>query len=109
MNGSKNSSDDLHPLDSLHLDGERLTRAGRKMSGHLRKAALFDSADRVHRQLDGGAGPDFNEAKIASGTTFNPVGFKSANADAAADRSPTADHTTEPSQKLGSNAAVKGR
>ena len=65
MNGSKNSPDDLHPLDSLHLDGDRLTRTGRKISGHLRKAALFDSADGVHRQLDGRAGPDFNEAKIA--------------------------------------------
>ena len=65
MNGSKNPPDDLHPLDCLHLDGDRLTRAGRKISGHLRKAALFDSAHRVQRQLDGGAGPDFNEAKIA--------------------------------------------
>ena len=83
MNGSKNSPDDLHPLDRLHLDGDRLTRAGRKISGHLRKAALFDSAHGVQRQLDGGAGPNFDEAKIARGTTFNPVGFKSANADAA--------------------------
>ena len=109
MNGSKNSPDDLHPLDRLHLDGDRLTRAGRKISGHLRKAALFDSAHGVQRQLDGGAGPDFNEAKIARGATFNPVGFKSANADAVADRSSTTDHTPEPSQNLGSNAAVKGR
>ena len=109
MNGSKNSPDDLHPLDRLHLDGDRLTRAGRKISGHLRNAALFDSAHGVQAQLDGGAGPDFNEAKIARGTTFSPVGFKSANADAAADRSSTTDHTPEPSQKLGSNAAVKGR
>ena len=109
MNGSKNSPDDLHPLDRLHLNGDRLTRAGRKISGHLRKAALFDSTHGFQRQLDGGAGPDFNQAKIARGTTFNPVGFKSPNADAAADRSSTTDHTPEPSQKLGSNAAVKGR
>ena len=65
MNGSKNSPDDLHPFDCLHLDGDRLTRAGRKISGHLRKAALFDSAHGGQRQLDGGAGPDFHEAKIA--------------------------------------------
>lgn len=65
MNGSKNSPDILHPLDRLHLDGDRLTRAARKISGHLRKAALFDSPHGLHRQLDGGAGPDFNEAKIA--------------------------------------------
>lgn len=109
MNGSKNSPDDLHPLDRLHLNGDRLTRAGRKISSHLRKAALFDSAHGVQRQLDGGAGPDFNEAKIARGMTLNPVGFKSANADAAADRSSTTDHTPEPSQKLSSNPAVKGR
>ena len=65
MNGSKNSPDDLHPLDRLDLDGDRLTRAGRKISGHLRKAALFDSPHGVQRQVNGGAGPDFNEAKIA--------------------------------------------
>ena len=65
MNGSENSPDDLHPLDRLHLDGDRLTRAGRKISSHLRKATLFDSPHGVHRQLDGGAGPDFNKAKIA--------------------------------------------
>ena len=65
MNGTKNSPDDLQPLDRLHLDGDRLTRAGRKISGHLRKAALFDSTHGVQRKLDGGAGPDFNKAKIA--------------------------------------------
>ena len=65
MNGSKNSPDDLHPLDRLHLDGDRLSRAGRKIPGNLRKAALFDSAHGVQSQHDGGAGPDFNEAKIA--------------------------------------------
>ena len=65
MNGSKNPSNDLHPLHRFHLDGDRLARAGRKISGHLRKATLFDSAHGVQRQLDGGAGPDFNQAKIA--------------------------------------------
>ena len=65
MSGSKNSPDDLHTLDRLHLDGDRLTRAGREISGHLRKATLFDSAHGVQRQLDGRAGPDFNQAKIA--------------------------------------------
>ena len=65
MNGSKNPSNDLHPLHRLHLDGDRLTRAGRKITGHLHKAASFDSAHGVQRQHDGGAGPDFNQAKIA--------------------------------------------
>ena len=65
MNGTKNSPDDLQPLDRLHLDGDRLTRAGRKISGHLRKAALFDSTHGAQRQLDGGAGPEFNKVKIA--------------------------------------------
>ena len=64
MNGSKNSPDDLHPVGRLHLNGDRLTRAGRKISGHLRKAALFDSAHGLQRQPNGGPGSDFNQAKI---------------------------------------------
>ena len=75
MNGPQGLTDDTSSNHGLHFDRDRLPRSRGKIFGHHRKTPLLHPVDRVQRQLDGGAGPNFNQANLSQSATFNSVGF----------------------------------